>query len=109
MLYIDLIGKYRMNRNKGCRKYAMKGKNGNDIYFHTFTLIDQGTGRIEINSLPEEITDLVANQVELAQYTRYSLPNKITVDRGKEQLAEFKTMMENEYGIAFSVISTRNQ
>ena len=58
--------------------------------------------------MPEARTDLVANQVELAWFTRYSLPNKITVDRGKELLAEFKTMMTNEYGVPCNSISIRN-
>ena len=63
---------------------------------------------IEIRSVPEARADLVANQVELAWLTRYPLPNKITVDRGKELLAEFKTMMANDYGISCSPISVRN-
>ena len=46
--------------------------------------------------------DLVANQQELAYLTRYPLPNKITIDRGKEG------MMENDYGIMYSPISGRN-
>ena len=35
----------------------------------------------------------------LAWLTRYPLHNKITVDRGKELLAEFTNMMANDYGI----------
>ena len=38
----------------------------------------------------------------------YLLPNKITVDRGKELLADSKTMMANNYGIPCSPISKRN-
>ena len=63
-------------------------------------MIDPATGWIEIHSVPEARVDLVANQVELAWLTRYPLPNKITIDRGKEFLAEFKIMMENDYGIS---------
>ena len=107
-LCIDLIGKYRMTPNKGGRKYAMKGKKDNDVYLQAITMIDPATGWIEIRSVPEARADLVANQVELAWLTRYPLPNKITVDRGKEFLAEFKIMMENDYGISCSPISVRN-
>ena len=71
-------------------------------------MIDSAIGWIEIFSLPELRVDLVANQVEEAWLTRYSLPNKITVDRGKEFLAEFKTMMANYYGILCNSIWTRN-
>ena len=50
-------------------------------------MIDPATNWIEICSVPEARADLVDNQVELAWLTRYPLPNKITVDRGKEFLA----------------------
>ena len=46
--------------------------------------------------MPEVRADLVANLVELAWLTRYPLPNKITVDRGKEFLVELKRMMVND-------------
>ena len=36
------------------------------------------------------------------------MPNKITADRGKELLTEFKTMMANDYGILCNSISIRN-
>ena len=49
--------------------------------------------------MPETRVDLVANEVELAYLSRYPLPNKITVDRGKDFLTEFKTMMANDYRI----------
>ena len=50
-------------------------------------MIDPAAVWIEIRSLLETRADLVANQVELACFTRYYLFNKITVDRGKELLA----------------------
>ena len=71
-------------------------------------MIDPVTGRIEIRSVPEARVDLVANQVALAWLTRYLLPNKITVDRGKELLTKFKIMMANGYGIPCNSISVRN-
>ena len=52
-----------------------------------------------------DLPDLVANQVELAWLSR---PNKITEDRGKEFLVEFKTIMANDYGILCNSISVRN-
>ena len=55
-------------------------------------MIDLATGWIEIRSVLEARADLVANQVELAWLTRYPMPNKFTVDRGKEFLAEFYTI-----------------
>ena len=52
-LCIDLIGKYRMTPNKIGRKYAMKGKKNKDVYLQAITMIDLGTGWIEIRSVPE--------------------------------------------------------
>ena len=40
--------------------------------------------------------------------TRYPQPNKITVDRAKELLAELKTMMANDYRIPCDSISVTN-
>ena len=97
-----------MTPNKGGKKYAMKGKKDKDIYLQAITMIDPATGWIDIRSMPEARADLVDNQVELAWLTRHPLPNKITVDKGKELLAEFKTMMANDYGIPCNSISVRN-
>ena len=58
--------------------------------------------------MPEARVDLVAYQVELAWLTRYHLPNKIAVDRDKALLADFNTMMMNDYGIPLSPITVRN-
>ena len=63
---------------------------------------------IEIRSVPEARADLVANQVELAWLTRNSLPHKITVDRDKKVLAEFRTMMANDYRMPYNSISARS-
>ena len=75
----------------------MKGKKDKDVYLQAISIIDPATSWIEICSVPDVGADLVANQVELAWLTRYPLPNKITVDRGKELIAEFKSMMANDY------------
>ena len=71
-------------------------------------MIDPTTGWIEMRSVPEARADLVANEIQLAWLTRYPLPNKIIVDRGKEFLAEFKTMMANDYRIKCNSIIVRN-
>ena len=69
MLYIDLIGKYKMTPHKGGRKYAMKGKKGKDVYLQAITMIDPATGWIEIGSVPEARANLVADQEGLAWLT----------------------------------------
>ena len=107
-LCIDLIGKYRMAPINGGRKFSMNDKKDKDVFLQAINMIDSATGWIEKFSVPEARAGLVANQVEQAWLTRHLLPNKITVDRGKELLAEFKMMMENDYGIPCNSISVRN-
>ena len=58
----------------------MKGKKYKDIYLYAINLF----------LLPKVKANLVANQVELAWLTRYPLPNKLTVHRRKELLADLK-------------------
>ena len=86
----------------------MKGKKDIDVYLQAITMRDSATGWIEICSVPEARAELVANQVELVWLTRYPLPNKITIDRDKELLTLFKTMMANDFRIPWSSISVRN-
>ena len=73
-----------MTPNKGGRKYNIEGKKDKDVYLRAITMIDPATGWIDIFSVSEARVDLVVNQVELAWSTRDPLPNKATVDRGKE-------------------------
>ena len=68
-LYIDLVGKYRMTPNKGCKKYTMKGKKDKDVYLQAITMIDPATNWIEIRSVPEARADVVTNLVELFLFT----------------------------------------
>ena len=71
-------------------------------------MIDPATGWVEIRAVPSARADLVANQVELAWLTRYPLPTKVILDRGKEFMADFKSMIEKDYGIKVRPITTRN-
>ena len=77
----------------------MKCKKDKEVYLQAIAMIDSATSWIEIRSVPEARADLVANQEELAWLTRYPLPNKIMVNRGKALLAEVNVMMANDYGI----------
>ena len=71
-------------------------------------MIDLATSWIEICSVPEARVDQVTNQVELVWLTRYPLPNIITVDRGKEFLAELKIMMANDYRNSSTLFTIRS-
>ena len=93
---------------KGGRKYAMNEKKDKDAYLHDVTMIDLATNWIEIRFVPETRADLVANQVELAWLTRYSLPNEIIVVRGNDLLAELKAMKAKDFVILCNLIRTIN-
>ena len=107
-LCVDLIGKYQFTAKGGGKEYKMKTKNGNTVYLQAITMIDPATGWVEIKAVPSARADLVANQVELAWLTRYPLPEKVILDRGNEFLAEFKALIEEDYGIPIKPITTRN-
>ena len=81
------------------KKYKMTTKSWKSVYLQAVTMIHPATGWIEIRTVPSARADLVANQVELAWLTHYSLPNKVIVDRGNEFLAKFSEMTINDYGI----------
>ena len=49
-------------------------------------------GGIHLYSVQNQIQDLIADQVKQAQSPRKVLSLKIIVNRGKEVLADFKTM-----------------
>ena len=86
----------------------MKGKKDKDVYLQAITMIDPATGWMKIRSVAEARAELIDIQVELAWLTIHPLPNKITVDIGKELLDEFKTKMLNDYRITCNSISVRN-
>ena len=71
-------------------------------------MIDPAIGWIEICTVPSARVNLVSNILELAWLTRYPLPSKVIVDCGKEFLAEFKTMIQADYGITVKPIILRN-
>ena len=71
-------------------------------------MIYSATGWIEICTVQSARADLLSNIVELAWLTRYPLPSKVIVDCGNEFLAEFKTMIQADYGITVKPITSRN-
>ena len=86
----------------------MTTKSGMSIYLQAVATIDPATGWRDIRPVPSVRTDLVANQVELAWFTHYPLPNKVIVDMENEFLAEFREMIINDYNIMVKSITSRN-
>ena len=97
-LCVDLIGPYTIRRKKGKPS----------LQLWCVTMIDPATGWFEMKSLPTKRADVVANIIEQTWFSRYPWPTIINLDRGSEFLAEFTSMIENDYGIKRKAITTRN-
>ena len=97
-LCVDMIGPYNIKR---------KGKE--DLVLWCVTMIDPATSWFEIREVPgTKRADVVANIVEQAWLTRYPWPQEVIFDRGTEFMAEFSTMLVNDYGIKKKPITKRN-
>jgi hypothetical protein len=66
------------------------------------------TGWFDVKEIDSKHTYNVAAAVELAWLTHYPRPNESTYDRGTEVLAEFGTMINNDFGLICKPIATRN-
>jgi len=71
-------------------------------------MIDPVTGWIEIKDIKTKRADAVSNVIEKTWLTRYPRPSVITLDRGKEFMAEVTKMIKNDYGIKKHPITVRN-
>lgn len=96
-LCVDTIGPYRIRR---------KGKK--ELIFKALTMIDPATGWFEMREVKNKQADTMAVELEHAWLTRYPWPEFITYDAGPEFKAEFKTLIEKEYGIKAKPSSKRN-
>jgi hypothetical protein len=97
-LCVDLIGEYKIAR-KGRKKLTMKA----------VTMIDPATGWFEIVRYEDKRAITIANIIEQTWLSRYPWPTLITYDRGSEFIGhEFRTMVQNEYGIKAKPITVRN-
>ena len=60
---------------------------------------DPVTSWFEIAEITSKRADIIANTIETTWLTRYPYPTQIVLDRGKEFMAEFSDMINNDYGI----------
>jgi transposase InsO family protein len=96
-LCVDLIGPYKIQR---------KGKD--DLKLWCLTMIDPVTGWFEMEQIDNKTAAEIADICETTWFTRYPLPQRITLDRGTEFMAEFAKMVKNDYGLKLKPITTRN-
>jgi hypothetical protein len=62
-------------------------------------MIDPATGWFEIASITTKRANIISNIIEQTWFTRYPWPSQVILDRGTKFMAEFTTMIEEEYGI----------
>ena len=72
------------------------------------TMIDPATGWFEIVEVPTKRADYIANILEFTWLTRYPWPTEIRMDRGGEFAGEVEEALQNIYGFARKIITTRN-
>ena len=74
----------------------MTAKSGKSVKLQAVAMINLAMGWMETYTVPSSQVDLVSNQVELAELTRYPLPSKVIVDIGNEFLPKFREMVTND-------------
>jgi hypothetical protein len=87
-LCVDLIGPYKIQR-----------KRKTDIKLWYLPMIDPATGWFEMEQFENKTAAEVANICETTWFTRYPLPQRITLDRGTEFTAEFARIVKNDNGL----------
>lgn len=97
VLCVDLIGLYKITR---------KAKKPLELW--AVTMIDPATGWFEIKEIKTKRSDVIANVVEQTWLTRYPWPTRVVLDRGTEFMAEFSTMIKDDYGIKLKPITAQN-
>ena len=71
-------------------------------------MTDLALGWIKIGTFLSAQVDLVANQVEIAWFTRYPPPNKVKVDSGNEFIAEFRVIKTRDYSMKVRSMTSKN-
>ena len=85
-----------------------KTKDPKPLQLWAVSMINPASGWIEIKEITTKCADIVANVLEKTWLTRYLRPSVITLDRGKEFMAEVTKMIRNDYGIKKRPITVRN-
>jgi hypothetical protein len=96
-LCVDLIGPCKIER---------KGKK--DLKLWCLTMIDPVTGWFEMEQISNKTAAEAEDICETTWFTRCSLPQRITLDRGTEFMAEFAKMVKNDCGLKLKPVTTRN-
>jgi hypothetical protein len=71
-------------------------------------VIDPATGWFEMEQISNKTTAEVADICKTTWFTRCPLPQRITLDRGTEFMAEFAKMVKNDCGLKLEPVTTKN-
>ena len=72
------------------------------------TVTDPAAGPLETAELETKSADVVANTAETTWFTRHRWPEKVIDDRGREFMAEFATVIEQDCNVKHKLITTRD-
>jgi hypothetical protein len=92
--------------NPGPCKIERKGKK--DLMPWCLTVIDPATGWFEMEQISNKTAAEVADICERTWFTKHPLPQRITLDRSIEFMAEFAKMVKNDCGLKLEPITARN-
>jgi hypothetical protein len=90
-----------------CVSTERKGKSDSKLWC-LLTVIDPATGWFEMKQIQNKIAAEVADICETMWFTRHPLPQRITLDRGAEFMAEFAKMATEDNGLKLKPVTTRN-
>jgi hypothetical protein len=71
-------------------------------------VIDPATGWFEMEQISNKTAAEVADICESTWFTKHPLPQRITLDRSIEFMAEFAKMVKNDCGLKLKPVTTRN-
>jgi hypothetical protein len=83
-------------------------KGEKDLKLWCLTVIDPATGWFEMEQISNKTAVEVAYICETTWFTKCPLPQRITLDRGTEFMAEFAKMVKNDCGMKLKPVTTRN-
>jgi hypothetical protein len=88
--------------------YGMRTSPKRNWIIQHYSWIDPATGWFEMEQISNKTAAEVEDICETTWFTRYPLPQRITLDRGTEFMAEFAKMVKNDCGLKLKPITTRN-
>jgi len=71
-------------------------------------MVDPATGFFEMVEIGQKTADVIANWLEIHWLTRYPWPAEMTMDEGREFAREVSETLQNECGVKWKIVASRN-